>query len=62
MKNNSILNSLVLVKTNARRKVMALLLGFATLSLAVGGMTLTASAEEATPAPVRGAWRISSVI
>ena len=56
MKNNSILNSLVLVKTNAKRKVMAFLLGFATLSLAVGGMTLTASAEDSTPAPVQGAW------
>jgi hypothetical protein len=36
MKNNSILKSLVLVKTTAKRTGIALLLGFATLSLTVG--------------------------
>jgi hypothetical protein len=56
MKNNSILNSLVLVKTNAKRTVMALLLGFATFSLAVGGMSSTARAQNGTPAPVQGSW------
>ena len=45
MKNNSILNSLVLAKANAKRSGMALLLGFATFSLAVGGMSLTARAQ-----------------
>ena len=56
MKNNSILNSLVLVKTNAKRTVIALLLGFATFSLAVGGLSSTARAEDGTPAPVQGSW------
>jgi hypothetical protein len=56
MKNNSILNSLVLAKANAKRSGMALLLGFAIFSLAVGGMSLAAGAEDATPAPVLGAW------
>ena len=56
MKNNSILNSLVLAKANTKRTAMALLLGFAIFSLAVGGMTLTARAEDVTPAPVQGAW------
>ncbi len=56
MKNNSILNSLVLAKANTKHTAMALLLGFAIFSLAVGGMTLTARAEDATPAPVEGAW------
>ncbi len=56
MKNNSILNSLVLAKANTKRTAMALLLGFAIFSLAVDGMTLTARAEDATHAPVQGAW------
>ncbi len=56
MKNNSILTSLVLLKTNAKRTVMALLLGFATLSLAVGSMSSTARAEDPTPAHVQGSW------
>jgi hypothetical protein len=56
MKNKSILKSLVLVKTNAKRTVMALLLGFTTFSLAVGGMSSTARAEEGTPAPIQGSW------
>ena len=56
MKNNSILNSLVLAKANAKRSGLALLLGFATLSLAVVGMTSTARAQEGTPAPVQGTW------
>jgi hypothetical protein len=56
MKNNSIWESLILVKTNAKRTVMALLLGFAALSLAVGGMSSTARAEDQTPTPVLGSW------
>jgi len=56
MKNKSILKSLVLVKTNAKRTVMALLLGFTTFSLAVGGMSSTARAEDGTPAPIQGSW------
>ena len=56
MKNNSIVKSLVLAKANAKRKVMAMLLGFATFSLAVGGMSSTAKAQDGTPAPVQGSW------
>jgi hypothetical protein len=56
MKNNSILNSLVLAKANAKRSGMALLLGFATFSLAVGGMTSIARAEDGAFAPVQGTW------
>ena len=56
MKNNSILKSLVLANANARRPVMTLMLGFAALFLAVSGMSSTARAEDATPAPVQGAW------
>jgi len=56
MKNNSIANSFVLVKTNAKHTMMALLLAFATLSLAVGGLSATARAEDGTPAPVHGSW------
>lgn len=56
MKNSSTLNSLVLVKTKASRTVMALLLGLATLSLVVGGMSSTARAEDGAPAPVQGSW------
>jgi hypothetical protein len=55
MKNNSILRSLALVKTNAKRTAMALLLGNAALFLAMG-MTSTARAEDGTPAPVQGTW------
>ena len=54
MKNNSILNSLVLAKANAKRSGMALLLGFATL--AAGGISLTARAQGRTPAPIQGTW------
>jgi hypothetical protein len=49
VKNNSILKSLVLVKT-------ALLLGFATISLTVGDKSSTARAEDPTPAPIQGSW------
>ena len=42
MKHNSISKSLVLVKTNAKRPVMALLLGLATFATAVGGMSSSA--------------------
>ena len=56
MKNNSILNSLVLRKSNAKRTVMALSLGLATFSLAMGGMSSIARAQDATPAPVQGTW------
>jgi hypothetical protein len=56
MKNKSILKSLILVKTSAKRTVMALLLGFATFSLAGGGMSSTARAQDGTPAPVQGSW------
>ena len=56
MKNNSILNSLVLRKSNAKRTVMALSLGLATFSLAVGGMSSIARAQDAAPAPVQGTW------
>jgi hypothetical protein len=56
MKNKSILKSLVLVKTNAKRTVMALLLGFATSSLAVGGLSSIARAQNGEPAPVQGTW------
>jgi hypothetical protein len=53
---NSILTNLVLVKTNAKRTVTALLLGFATFSLAVGVMNTTARAQDSRPAPVQGTW------
>ena len=56
MKNNSILNSLVLAKANAKRTVMSLLLGFATFSLAVGDMSSTARAQDVPSAPVQGTW------
>jgi hypothetical protein len=56
MKSNSILKSLVVVKTNTTRTVMALLLGFGTFSLDVGGMSSTARAEDGTPSPVQGSW------
>jgi hypothetical protein len=56
MKNNSILNSLVLRNSNAKRTVMALSLGLATFSLAVGGMSSIARAQDAAPAPVQGTW------
>jgi hypothetical protein len=55
MKNNSILKSLGLLKTNAKRTVIALLLGFVTFFLAVGGMSSTARAQ-GTPAPIQGSW------
>jgi len=45
MKNNSISRILALAKTSGRRKAMALLLGFATLALAAGGMSPTAVAQ-----------------
>jgi hypothetical protein len=56
MKNNSILTDLVLVKTNAKRTVTALLLGFATFSVAVGGMNTTARAQDSMPASIQGSW------
>ena len=56
MKNNSVLKILVLAKINAKRAMMAMLLGFATFSLAVGGMSSTASAQDRTPAPIQGSW------
>jgi hypothetical protein len=56
MNNNLILNSLVLVKANAKRSGMTLLLGLATFSLAVGGMSSTARAQDVPPAPVQGTW------
>ncbi len=56
MKNNSMSNTLVLVKTNAVRQVMALLLSFATLSLAVVGLISTATAQAGSPAVVQGTW------
>jgi len=56
MKHNSISKSFVLVETNAKRSVMALLLGFATLFLAVSGMSSTASAQNGAPANVQGTW------
>ena len=54
MKNNSISKILVLVKTNGSRKAMALLLGFATLAMAVGGMSSSARADDGSPA--QGSW------
>ena len=45
MKNKSISRILALAKTSGRRKAMALLLGFATLALAAGGMSPTAVAQ-----------------
>ena len=45
MKNNSISRILALAKTGGRHKAMALLLGFATLGLAAGGMSPTAVAQ-----------------
>ena len=56
MKNNSKLKSLVLVKTNAKRTVMALLLGFATLFLAVGGMSSIATAQTDSSGDIEGTW------
>jgi hypothetical protein len=56
VKHSSILKSLLLMKTSAKHPVMALLLGFATLSMAVGGMSSTARAEDGTPTPVQGSW------
>ena len=54
MKNNSISKILVSVKTNGSRKAMALLLGFATLAMAVGGMSSSARADDGSPA--QGSW------
>ena len=51
-----VFEGLVLVKSNAKRTVMALLFGLATFSLAVCGMSSTAKAQEAAPAPVQGTW------
>ena len=45
MKNKSISRILALAKTSGRRKAMALLLGFATLALAVGGMSPSTVAQ-----------------
>jgi hypothetical protein len=56
MKHNSIFKNFVVQKTNAKQTVMALLLGFATFSLAVPGMSSAARAQEGTPAPVQGTW------
>jgi hypothetical protein len=56
MKHSSTLKNLVLMKTSAKRPVMALLLGFATLFMAVGGMSSTVRAEDGTPTPVQGSW------
>ncbi len=55
MKNNSILNSLVFAKENLTRTVMAVLLGFASFSLAVCGSS-TARAQDTMPEPVQGTW------
>jgi len=52
MKSNSISKNLVLVKRKST--MMALLLGLATVSLAVGGMSSTAKAEDGAPA--QGSW------
>jgi len=56
VKNNSILNSPVSVKTNTKRPVMTLLLGAAALFLAVGGVSSTARAQDGRPTPVEGTW------
>ena len=56
MKNSSILKSLVLVKTTAKRTGMALLLEFATFSRTVGEKGSTARAEDTTPAPIQDSW------
>ena len=54
MKNNSISKILVSVRTNGSRKAMALLLGLATLALAVGSMSASAKADDGSPA--QGSW------
>ena len=56
MKNTSTSRILASAKTCGRRKAIALLLGFATLALAVGGMSSTASAQNGAPANVQGTW------
>ena len=45
MENNSISRILALAKTSGRHKAMALLLGFVTFAMAVGGMSPTAVAQ-----------------
>ena len=54
MKNNSISKILASVKANGSRKAMALLLGFAILAMAVGGMSTSARADDGSPA--QGSW------
>ncbi len=56
MKNNSIVKSLFLAKANAKRTMMALLLGFASFSLAVGGMSSTATAQTDSSRNIEGTW------
>ena len=56
MKHKSISRSPVVVSTSAKRTMMVLLLGFVTLSLAVGGMSSTARAQDGSPAAVQGSW------
>jgi hypothetical protein len=56
VKNNSIPNSPVSVKTNTKRPVMTLLLGATALFLAVGGVSSTARAQNGTSTPVEGTW------
>jgi hypothetical protein len=56
MKHNAISRILVSVRANGRRKAMVLLLGFATLAMAVGGMNSSASAQDGSPAAIQGSW------
>jgi len=56
VKNNSISKVLAPLEANVRRKVTALLLSFATLAMAVGGMSTSAKADDSSPAPAQGTW------
>ena len=56
MKNDPTIDSLASVKTQLKRNLSGLLLGFATLSLALGGVNSIAGAEELSHSPVEGAW------
>ena|SRR5271165_1566596 len=67
MKDKSISRILVLVKTSGRRRAMALLLGFTTLAMGLGGMGSSAKAQDESSrssvraqdgisAPIEGTW------
>jgi hypothetical protein len=56
MKRESISKILVSLKVNGRRRAVTLLLGFATLATAVGGMSSSLRAQDGSPAAIQGTW------